>query len=51
MSILPISHAEYRFEFGTVTSHEFKVFFLDTFKENKAVQSLDWDNLFYSRGI
>ena len=40
-----------QFKFATVSSGEFKDFFLSKFASVPAIQALDWDLLFYGRGM
>jgi hypothetical protein len=41
----------HRFEYGTLTSGEFRDFFCSHFASNSAVESLDWDQLLLSTGM
>ena len=40
-----------RFASETLTSDDFKEFFLDQFQGNKKIQEIDWDAWFYDKGM
>jgi leukotriene-A4 hydrolase len=40
-----------RFAYKTLTSQDFKDFFLEHFKGNAKIKDVDWDNWFYSPGM